>query len=102
MIQHAPITYPASTSFAAVTKGLRCDLVQFMSPHTTPKKIPLLADLSLKPAVKQALLNGVVDELELILAISDKRSKLRDLPFLPESHPAQESPFSQNSLSSKF
>ena len=43
----------------------------------TPR-VPLLADLALKPAVEQALLSGS-NELELIMAISDKKSKIKEI-----------------------
>ena len=41
--------------------------------------VPLLADLALKPAVEQALLSGSIDELEFIMAISAKRSKIKEI-----------------------
>ncbi|KIM36187.1 hypothetical protein M413DRAFT_427845 [Hebeloma cylindrosporum] len=43
-----------------------------------PREFPLLADLVLKPAVEQALLSGS-HELELIMAISDKRCKIKEI-----------------------
>ena len=43
-----------------------------------PQKV-LLADLALKPAVEQALLSGSIDELEFVMAISAKRSKIKEI-----------------------
>jgi hypothetical protein len=44
-----------------------------------PQMVPLLADLVLKPAVEHALFSGSIDELEFIMAISDKRSKIKEI-----------------------